>query len=84
MRYSTDEKDYGYKPWKYSFENNEKILVYLDGVEVRQVMTVDTMHGYILKAVEPVHTREGTDEIAMEELRGNVTIKFELKEKKND
>lgn len=81
MRYSTNEKDIGYKPWQRSMANGEKILVYLDGVEVREVLTVDTLKGYIKKAVKPVHVIEGTDEIATEVLRGNVTIKFELKAK---
>jgi len=83
MRYSTNEDGIGYKPWQRSKANGERILVYLDGVEVKEVLTVDTLKGYIKKAIEPVHVIDvnGEQEIATEVLRGDVTIKFELKAK---
>ena len=81
MRYSTNEKDVGYLPWQRTLACGEKIVVYLNGVEVKEVITVDTLSGFILKAVEPVHVEDDTDKIATEELYGNVTIKFELKAK---
>ena len=80
MHYSTNKDDIDYKPWLVSSANNETIIVYLNDDEVGQVITVDTIGGYILKYVEPIVVDE-KGELPTEELFGNVSIKFELKEK---
>lgn len=76
MRYSTDEDDEGYSNWMEVRTHGKFLKAYLDGAEVKSAFTVDVEKGYILKAIEPPHVKEGTEYIATEELYGKVTVEI--------
>ena len=72
MRISTDIRDKGYDAYVEMKSRGYQAKVMLDGVEQREVMTVDTDLGYVLKASLPIRAEGG--EIVTEELYGNVEI----------
>jgi hypothetical protein len=76
MRISTEETDTAYVPGRYYMGTK----IYLDGVEVRQVLTADDVAGYIkcAKLNENGDLYVVGDEVATEELHGMVRIELPL------
>ena len=76
MRYSTDEDDEGYQALQDVRAQGKNVFVYLDGEKVEQVFTADTDTGCIRKYAQPFETSKSGDEIATEEIFGNVTVEI--------
>lgn len=75
-RLSSDEKDPGFADWKSLDSKGLRVDVYLDGVEQKNVDTVDCSEGWIrrCKLDADGHIYAEGDEVATEIVMGRVTI----------
>lgn len=76
-RVSSDEDDLGHENWSRLYPAI-KVDVYLDGAEVRDCITADSIDGMVLRCK---HNEAGEiyavgDQIATETVKGNVVIKL--------
>jgi hypothetical protein len=75
-RMSTDENDPGYAAWLN--RGNNRVNVFINGVEQRDCSTVDTVEGIVVRCK---HDKDGKiycvgDEIAIETVKGEVRVEL--------
>lgn len=79
MRYSSQEGDAGHEAWLALMADEKKVVVTLDGIEQRKVLTADDETGQVVRIAEgrDGRPRVSGEEFVVETVTGCVVFKIE-------